>query len=72
MKTATYEGLDIAIYKCLKSASHRNVPVDGKVFKFKTLSLQKNLVFRNSKLQMACWTDKKRFNVSFETISGNF
>lgn len=45
MKAASYEGLDTAIYKCLKSASHCNVPVDGKVFKFKTLKFAKELNF---------------------------
>ena len=45
MEAASYQGLDTAIYKCLKSASHCNVPVDGKVFKFKTLKFAKELSF---------------------------
>ena len=73
VKPATYEELDNATYKWLKSARDRNVPVGANVLKLKALELAKKLDFGNfhvSDGSMDRW--KKRFNVSFKTISGMF
>ena len=62
VKPATYEELDNATYKWLKSARDRNVPVGANVLDLGN--------FHASDGWMDRW--KKRFNVSFKTISGMF
>ena len=73
MKPATYGELDNATYKWLKSARDRNVPVGANVLKLKALEFAKKLDLGNFHAADG-WMDrwKKRFNVSFKTISGMF
>ena len=73
MKPATYEELDNATYKWLKSARDRNVPVGANVLKLKALEFAKKLDLGNFHA-LDGWMDQweKRFNVSFKTISGMF
>ena len=37
LRTATYEDLDKACYKCFLNARHQNIPVSWPIFKFKAL-----------------------------------
>ena len=71
VKPATYEELDNATYKWLKSARDRHVPVGANLLKLKAMEFAKKLDLRNFH---AGWMDrwKKRFNVSFKTLSGMF
>ena len=72
MKTATYEELDYAMYKWLQNARHNNIPINGTIFKEKALEFTKSLEiqdFHASDGWVSRW--KKRFNVSFKTVSGN-
>ena len=72
MKTATYEELDYAMYKWLQNARHNNIPISGTIFKEKALEFTKSLEiqdFHASNGWVSRW--KKRFNVSFKTVSGN-
>ena len=72
MKTATYEELDSAVYKWLKTARHSNIPISCSIFKEKALEFAKSLDlndFHASDGWVSRW--KKRFNVSFKTVSGN-
>jgi len=72
MKTATYEELDSAIYKWLKTARYSNIPISCSIFKEKALQFAKSLElndFHASDGWVSRW--KKRFNVSFKTVSGN-
>ena len=73
VKPVTYEELDNATYKWLKSARDRNVPVGANVLKLKALEFAKKLDLGNFHASDG-WMDqwKKRFNVSFKTISGMF
>ena len=70
MKPATYEELDNATYKWLKSARDRNVPAGAKL---KALEFAKTPDLGNFHASDG-WMDrwKKRFNVSFKTISGMY
>ena len=73
MKTATYEELDSAVYKWLKTARHSNIPIICSIFKEKALEFAKSLDlndFHVSDGWVSRW--KKRFNVSFKTVSGNY
>ena len=69
VKPATYEELDNATSKWLKSARDRNVPVGANVLKLKALEFAKKLDLGNFHASDG-WMDrwKKRFNVSFKTI----
>ena len=67
VKPATYEELDNATYKWLKSARYRNVPVGANVLNLKALEFAKKTRFRE--LPRFRW---KRFNASFKTTSGMF
>ena len=73
MKPATYKELDNATYKWLKSARDCNIPVGANVLKLKALEFAKKLDLGNFPT-LDGWMDrwKKRFNVSFKTISGIF
>ena len=73
VKPATYEKLDNATYKWLKSARDRNVPVGANVLKLKGLEFAKKLDLGNFHASDG-WMDrwKKRFNVSFKTVSSMF
>ena len=73
VKPPTYEELDNATYKWLKSARDRNVPVGANVLKLKALKFAKKIDLGNFHASDG-WMDrwKKRFNVSFKTISGMF
>ena len=73
VKRATYEELDNTTYKWLKSARDGNVPVGANVLKLKALEFPKKLDLGNFHASDG-WMDrwKKRFNVSFKTISGMF
>ena len=42
MKTATYEELDSAVYKWLKTARHSNIPISCSIFKEKALEFAKS------------------------------
>ena len=72
IKTATYEELDSAMYKWLKTARHNNIPINCTIFKEKALEFAKSLEiqdFHASDGWVGRW--KKRFNVSFKTVSSN-
>ena len=66
------EELDSAVYKWLKTARHSNIPISCSIFKEKALEFAKSLDlndFHASDGWVSRW--KKRFNVSFKTVSGN-
>ena len=72
MKTATYEELDPAVYKWLKTARYSNIPISCSIFKEEALEFAKSLElndFHASDGWVNRW--KKQFNVSFKTVSGN-
>ena len=73
MKTATYEELDSAVYKWLKTARYNNIPISCSVFKEKALEFAKSLDLKDFQASDG-WMDqwKKRFNVSFKTVSGDY
>ena len=60
------------MYKWLKTAEQSNIPINCNIFKEKALEFSKSSEFHNFQ---ACdeWLcrQKKRFNVSFKTASGN-
>lgn len=72
-KASTYENLDQACYKWFINARAQNIPVSASVLKTKALFFAKELGmtdFTGSDGWLDRW--KKRKNVSFKTISGNF
>ena len=73
LRTATYEDMDKACYKWFVNARHQNIPVSWSIFKAKALYFAKE--FGMDKFQASNgWTDrwKKRFNVSFRSVSGMY
>ena len=71
LRTGIHEKLDEAIFKCFLSAKRQNVPIGGVVFKAKTLEYAKEIGlddFQASDGRIGRW--KKRYNISFKTISG--
>ena len=72
MRTATYEKLESAVYKWLKTARYSSIPISCSIFKEKALEFAKSLQlndFHASDRRVSQW--KKGFNVSFKTVSGN-
>ena len=71
MRSAASEDLDKACYKWLLNVRHQNMPVNGSMLKVKALYF-KELGLSDTFQASDWWLDrwKKRFNVSFKTISG--
>ena len=63
MRVSPYEDLEKACYMWHLNARHQSMPVSGTIFKVKALYFAKKL---------GCDRWKKRYNVSFKTISGIF
>ena len=73
MRLFPHEDLDKACYMWLLNARHQSIPVSGIIFKAKALYFAKEHgcdSFQPSDGWLDRW--KKRYNVSFKTISGIF
>ena len=71
LRTGIHEKLDEAIFKWFLFARSQDVPIGGVVFKAKTLEYAKEIGlddFQASDGWIRRW--KKRYNISFKTISG--
>ena len=70
MRLSPHEDLDKACYMWLLNARHQSIPVSGTIFKVKALYFPKERgcdSFQESHGWLDRW--KKRYNVSFKTIS---
>ena len=73
MRLSLHEDLDKTCYMWLLNDRHQTIPVSGTIFKAKALNFAKELgcdSFQASDGWLDRW--KKRYNVSFKTISGIF
>ena len=73
MQLSPHEDLDKACYMWLLNAQHQSIPVSGAIFKVKASYFAKELgcdSFQASDGWLDRW--KKRYNVSFKTISSIF
>ena len=72
MRGSSYEDMDKTCYKWLLNARHQNIPISGTILKEKALYFAKELGCDTNFQASDGWFDrwKKRFNVSFKTVSG--